>query len=171
MAREPVRVSDHAVIRYLERAMGFNIEAVRQHIAGICEGPAGIGAICVRSEGVRFEITSNTVLTVRPDIGGRPSKTTRDRNQHFIERKERERNESRSSQPDLRPRHIPLPGKVADPDLRGHVVATVAGSGVIIDTGGRSILDAINAGALPPFSVDPATGPTGFGPDFPARPK
>lgn len=83
---EPLRVSDHCILRYLERAMGLNIEIVRGHIAGICEGAAGIGASCVRSEGLKFEIVSNTVTTVVPD-GQSPSKTSRAKSQHKIKSK------------------------------------------------------------------------------------
>lgn len=85
---DPVRVSDHAVLRYMERAMGLDIETVRQHIADTCAGAAAVGAVCVRSEGFRFEISGNAVITVRPD-SQHPSKTTRERNQHFIERRSR----------------------------------------------------------------------------------
>lgn len=35
-SKEPVRVSDHCVLRYLERAMGLNVELVREHILSIC---------------------------------------------------------------------------------------------------------------------------------------
>jgi len=86
MTKDPVRVSDHAVLRYLERAMGFNLQIVRDHIAKVCDGPAAIGAVCVRSEGVRFEITNNTVLTVRPDTGPIPSRVTQERHRNRIER-------------------------------------------------------------------------------------
>jgi hypothetical protein len=85
MKHEPLRVSDHAVLRYLERAMEFNIEAIRTHIASICSGPAGIGAVCVRAEGVRFEIINNTVTTITPDRTA-PSLIGRARNQRLIER-------------------------------------------------------------------------------------
>ncbi len=85
MTHNPVRVSDHAVLRYLERAMALNVEIVREHISAICSGPAAVGAVCVRSEGVRFEITNNTVTTVRPD-GIAPSNTSRARTQRTIER-------------------------------------------------------------------------------------
>jgi len=57
-----------------------------EHIAAICAGPAAVGAVCVRSEGVRFEITNKTVLTVRPD-SLIPGNITKERNQRFIERK------------------------------------------------------------------------------------
>jgi hypothetical protein len=84
-SKNPVRISDHAVLRYMERAMGLNVEIVRQHITTICAGPAAIGAVCVRAEGVRFEIVNNTVLTVAPDHG-KLSDLTRDRNQRAIQR-------------------------------------------------------------------------------------
>jgi hypothetical protein len=85
---EPIRISDHAVLRYMERAMNLNVEIVRDHIASICAGPAAIGAVCVRSEGLRFQIVNNAVTTVAPDVGNHVvSKTTRARNQRFIERR------------------------------------------------------------------------------------
>lgn len=89
MAKETFRVTDHALIRYLERAMGLNVEIVRQHIQGICEGPAAVGAVSVRAEGVRFEIRNNTVLTVAPDRSN-PSNTGRAMVQDHIQRKKRE---------------------------------------------------------------------------------
>lgn len=85
-SREPIRVTDHAVCRYLERVMGLNIEMVREHIAGVCAGPAAFGAVCVRSEGHRFEIVNNTVTTVSPDSMF-PDKTSRGRAQERIARK------------------------------------------------------------------------------------
>lgn len=77
-SKDPVRVSDHALIRYLERAMGLNIEVVREHIAGLCGGAAAFGASTVRAEGVRFAICDNTVTTVMPD-GQQPTDTLRAR--------------------------------------------------------------------------------------------
>ncbi len=85
MTKEPLRVTDHSVLRYMERAMGLNVEIVREHIASICAGPAAVGAVCVRSEGVRFEIINNAVTTVAPDRVN-PSNTSRERNQRHIER-------------------------------------------------------------------------------------
>ena len=94
MAKHPhktTRVSDHAVLRYLERGMKLNIEMVRQHIADLCSGPAAIGAVCVRSEGLRFEIVNAgdagyTITTVTPDRDT-PGRTSQQRNQRFIERR------------------------------------------------------------------------------------
>ena len=48
---DPVVVTDHAVARYLERAMGLNVEIVREHILTICGTAAAYGAVCVRAEG------------------------------------------------------------------------------------------------------------------------
>src|SRR5262245_321719 len=70
----------------MERAMDLNIEIVREHIAGICRGAAGVGAVCVRAEGLRFELANNAVITVSPDDGNL-SKTSRARSQAAIQRK------------------------------------------------------------------------------------
>lgn len=75
---EQVQVTDHAVLRYMERAMGFNVEEVRTHIAAICAGAVSVRATCLRAEGVRFEIVGNRVVTVAPN-GGIPSRTTQRR--------------------------------------------------------------------------------------------
>ena len=66
-SKEPIVVTDHALIRYLERAMGLNVELVREHILAICGDAAAFGAVCVRAEGLRFEIDGNRVCTVTPD--------------------------------------------------------------------------------------------------------
>lgn len=62
------RVTDHAVLRFLERARGFDIEAVRQHIAETCAEAAAAGAASLTVGAVRFEITTstNTVVTCTP---------------------------------------------------------------------------------------------------------
>jgi hypothetical protein len=69
-AQQPIRVSDHAVIRYLERAQGFDIEAVRAHIAGLCGPAARAGAKTVIAEGLRFELGIDKVVTCTPANGG-----------------------------------------------------------------------------------------------------
>jgi hypothetical protein len=85
LSRRKVRVTDHAVLRYMERAMNLNIEVVREHIAAICAGPVACGASAVRSEGVKFEIVGCTITTVVPD-SDLPAATTRERNQVKIQR-------------------------------------------------------------------------------------
>lgn len=70
LSKEPIRVSDHAVLRYMQRQMGLNVELVRQHIFALCATPAAFGAACVRAEGVKFIINDLTVVTVAPDTDG-----------------------------------------------------------------------------------------------------
>ena len=82
---QPVEVTDHCVVRYLERAMGLNLDLVRDHIRSICQGAASFGATSVRAEGLRFEIANHRVVTVTPD-GIAPSRTTRERVQAKIAR-------------------------------------------------------------------------------------
>jgi hypothetical protein len=94
MTKDTLRVTDHAVLRYMERAMGLNVEIVREHIASICAPAAAAGAVCVRSEGVRFEIANRAVTTVSPDHII-PSNTTRERNQRIIAREDKNGNVQR----------------------------------------------------------------------------
>lgn len=73
-SKESLVVTDHAVLRYFQRHYGFDMELVRKHIEGICADAAAFGAVCVRAEGLRFEIVDNRVVTVTPD-GALPSRT------------------------------------------------------------------------------------------------
>jgi hypothetical protein len=81
-SKEPVRVSDHAVLRYLARATGLNVEIVREQILS-SSNPAAFGAVCVRSEGMRFEIVNGAVVTVVKDHA-MPSHLTIERNRRRI---------------------------------------------------------------------------------------
>lgn len=67
-------VSDHAVLRYLERVQGFDIEAVRTHIGIVCRSACRAGAASLKTEGVEFQFTDGIVVTVTPKTRG-PSKT------------------------------------------------------------------------------------------------
>lgn len=51
-----VRVSDHAVLRYLERVGGFDIERLRRDIEERVRDAAGAGARGVVIDGFRFFI-------------------------------------------------------------------------------------------------------------------
>lgn len=67
-------VTDHAVLRYLERAKGFNVEAIRQHIAELCAPYTAVGARTVHAEGVKFELGTGKVITCTPN-SSRPTAT------------------------------------------------------------------------------------------------
>ena len=58
-----VRVTDHAVLRYLERAHGLDVDAVRRHIAYRCATGVDLGAISVTIEGVKFVLVETAVVT------------------------------------------------------------------------------------------------------------
>lgn len=72
MKRTPidVRVSDHAVLRYLEREHGLDVSAVRNHLADSARSAAEIGAIALQVERVKliFQRSSRqvTIVTVLP---------------------------------------------------------------------------------------------------------
>ncbi|MFL6764531.1 MAG: hypothetical protein ACJ8FO_04970 [Sphingomicrobium sp.] len=69
-----LRVTDHALVRYLERVHGLDVEAIRRHIADVCAHAAATGSTRFFAEGVRFEISekTRTVVTVAPLNEGAP---------------------------------------------------------------------------------------------------
>ncbi|HEY9212080.1 MAG TPA: hypothetical protein VIQ29_04405 [Ancylobacter sp.] len=65
MSRRPLpRVTDHAVLRYLERAEGINIEAIRRLIEKKVARGVDAGAVGVLVDGVRFVLRGDSVVTV-----------------------------------------------------------------------------------------------------------
>ncbi len=60
------RVTDHAVLRYLERAHGLDVELVRRHLEGLAANAVELGATGVRIERVMLVLRSETVTTVLP---------------------------------------------------------------------------------------------------------
>lgn len=60
----PPSVSDHAVLRYLQRAHGLDIEFFRRHIATLCANGARYDASAVAVDGVKFVLVDGTVTTV-----------------------------------------------------------------------------------------------------------
>lgn len=64
MAGLPI-VSDHAVLRYLQRVLGVDVEQLRGMIAEACERHQG--APCVRAGGARFLMRDGRVVTVLAD--------------------------------------------------------------------------------------------------------
>ena len=67
----PVKVSEHAVLRYIERVHDIPVEKIKDHIAMLCEKGASLGAACVKAESVRFVLgRDNTVITVIPEEYG-----------------------------------------------------------------------------------------------------
>jgi len=68
-------VTDHAVIRYLERVQGVDIEAIRREIGRIADRGIAAGASGVIIGGFTYRIAGGCVVTVvaqhQPNIRGR----------------------------------------------------------------------------------------------------
>ncbi len=71
-----IRVTDHAVIRLLEREHGFDVDGVRQLIAGRVERAVeraaeldGVGNVTVVLGGIRYLVRERCVITVLPPLG------------------------------------------------------------------------------------------------------
>lgn len=67
-----VRVTDHAVLQYLARVHGFDVEQIRQQIANTCKAAVAAGAQSIQRDGHHYVLTGNAVITVLPR-GGRPN--------------------------------------------------------------------------------------------------
>lgn len=66
-----VTVSDHAVLRYLEREHGIDVDVVRMHLAAKAQIGADLGAVAVQAGRVKLVVRSlaeghATVVTVLP---------------------------------------------------------------------------------------------------------
>lgn len=72
MKQEPITITDHAVIRYLERVQGHDIAAIRKEIARIAAtADQHDTCLAVTSNGFRYVLRGRSVVTVVP-IGFAP---------------------------------------------------------------------------------------------------
>lgn len=60
-SRPNVVVTDHALLRYLERAHDVPIETIRKHIAQLAEGAAGVGATTITNGNARLVLKHNAI--------------------------------------------------------------------------------------------------------------
>ena len=81
---KPLRVSDHAVPRYLERHGGFEIEKLRRQIAARLAPLAATGASGIKIDGV--------VFIVREDADGRYVTTVLERNRAVLRQQQEDGN-------------------------------------------------------------------------------
>lgn len=65
-------ISDHALLRYLERVHGLDVEAMRAHIADRLDVVVqpGFARQAVCHDGVRYLIVRDTLVTVIPAVPG-----------------------------------------------------------------------------------------------------
>jgi hypothetical protein len=65
--KKPVaHVTDHAVLRYLERVKGIDIEAVRLEVGHVVDRAVEMGAGAAIVDGVRYVLNERTIVTVTP---------------------------------------------------------------------------------------------------------
>lgn len=72
-----LHVSDHALVRYLERVVGVNVDGLRARIIKRANVAAVHGADAVTIEGVRYCIRNGVVTTVTPPRGQRGKRRAR----------------------------------------------------------------------------------------------
>ena len=65
MKKSRIQVTDHAVVRYLERVHGVDIEGLRRRIGRIADLAAEETVPCrVLSDGMAYQISGGRVVTV-----------------------------------------------------------------------------------------------------------
>lgn len=64
MTKAPVAVTDHAVVRFLERVMGMDLSPVRELIRHEAEIGVRYSASGVRLQGIRYILQDGSVVTV-----------------------------------------------------------------------------------------------------------
>lgn len=62
-ARSPVPVTDHAVLRWVERACGIDVEAVRAAISGCCGRGVEARAEVIVVDQVKFIVVDGVIVT------------------------------------------------------------------------------------------------------------
>ena len=61
---EPASVTNHAVLRYLERKEGIKVERIRKDILKACKVAIDMGANAVNAHGISYKIKGRKVTTV-----------------------------------------------------------------------------------------------------------
>ena len=64
MGKPCIHITDHALLRYLERAHGVDVEALRRKLAGHAAIGIEYGAAAVIVGSVKLVLVENTVTTV-----------------------------------------------------------------------------------------------------------
>ena len=59
-------VTDHALVRHLERALGVDVDAIRREVLDIVEPGIERGASAVRSNGRAYLLADGVLVTVYP---------------------------------------------------------------------------------------------------------
>lgn len=68
-------ISDHALLRYMERVHKIEVATMRRYMATMVDGTLERGTRHVRIDGVWFAVSGGRVVTVLP---GRPGRSRRE---------------------------------------------------------------------------------------------
>jgi hypothetical protein len=77
MRKPTIHVTDHALVRYLERVHGVDVEGLRKRIGRSVHSAVEHGASGVRINGVRYRLKQNRVITILPINGHLKSRKMR----------------------------------------------------------------------------------------------
>ncbi|WP_457650955.1 hypothetical protein [Profundibacter sp.] len=81
MKKPAIHITDHALLRYLERVLGYDVEALRRQLGREVASRTSGQACAVRMDGFQYRIENKAVVTItsinRPDIR-RGRRTRRD---------------------------------------------------------------------------------------------
>ncbi|WP_457647385.1 hypothetical protein [Profundibacter sp.] len=81
MKKPAIHITDHALLRYLERVLGYDVESLRRQLGREIAARTDGQASAVRMDGFQYRIDNKAVVTItsinRPDIR-RGRRTRRD---------------------------------------------------------------------------------------------
>lgn len=66
MKKPKAHVTDHAVLRYLERVHGIDIDAVREEVSHLVDLAVEMGAGAVVVDGLKYVLRDEVVITAAP---------------------------------------------------------------------------------------------------------
>lgn len=66
MKKPVVYVTDHALVRYMERVLGVNTERLRRRIGHVVDNGVTQGASAVVADGIRYRLRRGVVVTIVP---------------------------------------------------------------------------------------------------------
>ena len=70
MSNTEIRISDHALLRYLERVRGLDLEKLKEEVIGQLNEDAyetlGEAVIPAKDHDVKFVVKNQTIITIKP---------------------------------------------------------------------------------------------------------
>lgn len=71
--KKPIaHVTDHAVLRHLERVQGIDVEAIRRELGFKVDAAIEAGAVATVSDGIRYVLIENRLISCVPVKGTPP---------------------------------------------------------------------------------------------------